>query len=320
MEIDITRLIHSLGTGEINVLLELYYNRDGVIKNFKGSDFKEDILQGLIDKNLIDASLGTDENVVSLTEEGLSVCGSVMFNRINENKELFKQKIQVLPERAVASLVNRVMWKDIVTKEDGFVDPVTKPYALDESLWYERVLLKDERIGDALEQFYDVLEEVGFIKNIGGQRWCSPEVENFLKDEYKDIMDLTWPEEDSLKYYFFFYVYAQDQKNLINFSGEGEGYRSMFFGEDSTPPDYWFSSNRSDPRTLLSSLGVSESRIIGFLDEMQTKEIVGERYYPLSSFSFFSDNDKIFVITGIKGYMSYITEKFLTPVVNSLLS
>lgn len=319
MDIDITRLVHSLDSGEIDALLKLYYNKDGVVKNFKGSDFEEEILQGLIDKNLINASLETDENVVSLTEEGLSVCGSVMFNRINGKKKLYKQKIQVLPERAVASLVNRVMWKDIVGKESGFVDPVTKPYALDESLWYERVLLKDERIGDTLEQFYNVLEELGFIKNIDGQRWCSPEVENFLKDEYKDIMGLSWDEEDSLKYYFFFYVYAQDQRNLINFLGDGEEYRSMFFGEDSTPPDYWFSSNRSDPRMLLSSLGVSESRIMSFLEEMQTKEIVGERYYPLSSFSFFSEDDKIFVIRDIKSYMDYITNKFLTPVVDLLL-
>lgn len=319
VEIDTTRLVHGLGSGEINVLLELYYNRDGIVKNFKGSDFEEDTLQSLVDKNLINTSLESDEHIVSLTEEGLSVCGSVMFNRIDENKGLFKQKIQVLPERAVASLVNRVMWKDVVTKEGDLVDPVTKPYALDESLWYERVLLKDERIGDTLEKFYNVLEELGFIKTVEGEQWCSPELENFLREEYNDIMGLTWSEEDSLKYYFFFYVYAQDQKNLINFSGDGEEYRSMFFDEDSSPPDYWFSSNRSDPRTLLSSLGVSESRIMSFLGEMETKEIVSERSYPLSSFSFFSEDDKIFVISDIKSYMGYITDKFLTPVVNSLL-
>lgn len=320
METDITRLVHSLGSGEISVLLELYYNRDGVFKNFKKSDLKKETLQSLIDKNLINTSLESDENIVSLTEEGLSVCGSVVFNRINENKELFKQKIQVLPERAVASLVNRVMWKDVLTKEGGFVDPVTQPYALDESLWYERVLLKDKRMSDTLEKFYNVLERLGFIKTIEGEQWCSPELENFLREEYKNIMGLTWDEEDSLKYYFFFYVYAQDQKNLINFSGDGEEYRSMFFGEDSSPPDYWFSSNRSDPRTLLSSLGVSESRIMSFLEEMETYEIVSERYYPLSSFSFLSEDDKIFVISDIKSYIGYITEKFLAPVVNSLLS
>lgn len=197
---------------------------------------------------------------------------------------------------------------------------MTKPYALDESMWYERVLLKDERIGATLERFYNVLEDLDFIKNIDGERWCSPEVEIFLKEEYRYIMDLTWAEEDSLKYYFFFCVYAQDQKNLINFSGDGEEYRSMFFEEDSSPPDYWFSSNQSNPRTFLSSLGLSEKRIMDFLGEMQEQGILNERQYPLSSFSFFSENDKIFVISDIKSYMDYITDKFLIHVVDSLLN
>lgn len=320
MDINITRLVQSLNPKEINGLLELYYNRDAVVMDFKGSDFKEEILQSLIDKNLINASLETDENVVSLTEEGLTVCGSVMFTRIIKNKKLYKQKIQVFPQRAIASLVNRIIRKDIICMESGLVDPVTKPYALDESLWYERVLLKDERFGDTLEQFYNVLEELGFIKNIDGQRWCSPEVENFLKDEYKDIMDLSWAEEDSLKYYFFFYIYAQDQRNLINFFGDAEEHRSMFFEEDSTPSDYWFIPNSSDPRMLLDSLGVNENRIVSFLEEMQFREIVSERYYPMSSFSFFSDNEKIFVIKDIKSYMDYIKTQFLIPVVDSLLA
>ena len=320
MEIDISRLIHNLDSGEIDALLSLYYNRDGIIKNFKGTEFKKGTLQSLIDKNLINASLDEDENVLSLTEEGFNVCGSVMFDRINDNKELFKKEIKEIPERTVASLVNRVMWKDVVGKETGLVDQVMKPYALDESFWYERVLLKDERIGNALEKFYNSLEKFDFIKTVNGERWCSPEVESYLRDEYKDIMDLTWTEEDSLKYYFFFYVYAQDQKNLINFSGDGEEFRSMFYGEDSAPPDYWFSSNRSDPRNLLSSLGLSESRIMGFLGEMESNQIVGERYYPLSSFSFFSEEDKIFVVNNIRSYMNYITKKFLKPVVDGLLS
>jgi hypothetical protein len=59
---------------------------------------------------------------------------------------------------------------------------------------------------------------------------------------------------------------------------------------------------------------------MSFLEEMETYEIVSERYYPLSSFSFFSEKEKIFVIGDIKSYMGYITEKFLAPVVNSLLS
>jgi hypothetical protein len=315
---DIAGLVHSLESREIDALLRLYYNRESVVKNFTNSDFKEEILQNLIDKKLISANFD-DESVVSLTEYGLSVCGSVMFNRINENKELFKQKIQDLPERVVSTLINRVMWRDVITKESGFIDPITKPYALDKNLWYERVLLKDERIGTILEEFYNVLEEFGFIENVDGEQLCSPEVESFLRDQYKGIMNLSWTEEDSLKYYYFFYVYAQDQKNLINFSGDGEEYRSMFFDGGEGLSDYWFSSNQSEPRMLLSSLGVSESRIMGFLGEMQIKEIASERHYPLSSFSFFSDDDKIFVIGDIKGYMRFLTEKFLTPIVDSLL-
>ena len=317
MDENTTRLVSSLDINEINTLLSLYYSREGFIKNFDG--FDEEVLHNLVEKNLINASLGTGEDTVSLTEYGLSACGSVMVDIINVNKDLFRSKVQELPQRAVSSLINRVMWRDVISKETGVIDPITKPYALDESLWYERVLLKDERLEKMLEKIYDILEGVGFINTLEGQRWCSPEVENFLKGEYKEIMDLTWAEEDSLKYYYFFYVYAQDQKNLINFSGDGEEYRSMFFGDDSGPSDFWFSSNRSDPRSLLSSLGISESRIMGFLGEMQGEEIVNERYYPLSSFSFFSDEDKIFVISDIKSFMSYITSKFLTPVVDSLL-
>jgi len=318
MDENTTRLVSSLDVNEINTLLRLYYSKEGLINNFQG--FDEEVLHNLVEKNLINASIGTGEDAVSLTEYGLSVCGSAMVDIINVNKDLFKNKVQELPQRAVSSLINRVMWRDVISKETGTIDPITKPYALDENLWYERVLLKDERLKKMLDEFYAILEGVGFMNTLDGQRWCSPEVENFLKGEYKEIMDISWAEEDSLKYYYFFYAYAQDQKNLINFSGEGEEYRSMFFGDDSGPSDFWFSSNRSDPRALLSNLGISESRIMGFLGEMQGKEIVNERYYPLSSFSFFSDDDKIFVVRDIKSFMSYITSKFLTPVVDSLLS
>lgn len=318
MDEDTTKLISSLDVNEINTLLRLYYSREGLIKNFEG--FNEEVLHNLVEKNLINASVGTGEDTISLTDYGLSICGSVMVDIINVNKDLFRSKAQELPQRAVSSLINRVMWRDVISKETGAIDPITKPYALDQSLWYERVLLKDKRIEKMLEEFYNILENVGFINIHDGQRWCSPEVESFLKEEYKNIMSLTWTEEDSLKYYFCFYVYAKDQKNLINFSGEGEEYRSMFFGEDSGPSDFWFSSNSTDPRSLLSNLGISESRAIGFLGEMQAKDIVNERYYPLSSPSFFSDGEKIFVIKDIKNFMNYITKKFLTPVVDSLLS
>ena len=208
----------------------------------------------------------------------------------------------------------------MVSKETGDVDPATKPYALDESLWYERALLKDKRVRDTLEKFYCILEDIGFICNVDGLRMCSPEVENFLKERYRNIMDLSWSKEDSLKYYYFFYVYAQDQRNLIDFSGEGEDYRSMFFGEDANPPDYWYSSNKEDPRLFLNSLGISEIRIMSFLKEMKIEKIVSERYFPLSSFSFFSNEEKIFIIDDINSFMDYIKNKFLSPVVDSLFS
>ncbi len=317
MKIDVTKLIHNLDSKEINVLLKLYYYQEGVAKS--SYDFGEEIINNLTDKNLISINIESNENILGLTDYGLSVCGTVMFTRVNENSKQFQKEIQNLPERAIACFINRILWKDEAIKENGFIDPITDQYSYNENLWYESVLLKDERIGNALEQFYNILENLNFIENNNGQRWCLPEVENFLKNEYKKIMDLTWAEEDSLKYYFFFYVYAQEQKNLINFSGNGEEYRSMFYGDEINPTDYLFSSNRSDPRILLSSLGLSEKRIIGFLEEMQDKGIVGERYYPLSSSSFFSDDEKIFVIKDIKSYMDYIKKQFLTPIVDSLL-
>ena len=316
MDENTTRLVRSLDVKEINTLLKLYYSKDGFIKNFEG--FEEDILHDLAEKNLIDASVSTGENVVSLTDHGLDVCGSVMNDIITINKEHFKSEVKELPQKAVSCLVNRIIWRDAAEKETGMIDPVAQTYALDESLWYEKVLLNDARINGVLEKFYNVLQGIGFISSIDGEKLCSPEVERFLKEEYKDTMSLTWAEEDSLKYCYFFYVYAQDQKNLINFSGVGEEYRSMFFGEDPNPSNFWISPNRSDPSKLLSSLGLSEKRLTGFLSEMQKKEIVNERYYEPSS-SFFSD-DKIFVINDIESFMSYVTNKFLSPVVDSLLS
>jgi hypothetical protein len=318
MKLDVSKIVHSLNSKEINVLIKLYYYQDGVVKGF--NEQEEEVLNSLTDKNLITANIESDENIVGLTEYGLSVCGSVMFDRINNNSKLFKQKIQTLPDRAVACFVNRIMLKDATEKENGFSDPITEPYALNENLWYEGVLLNDQRIGNTLEKFYEILEGLGFIENINGQRLCSPEVENFLKKEYKGIMDLTWAEEDSLKYYYFFFVYAKVQKNLLNFSGDKEKYRSMFYTENSNSPGFWSLPIDSDLRTLHDSLGISKNRIIGFLEEMQVKYIVGERYYPMSSFIYINDDEKIFVIKDIKSYMDFIKIQFLTPIVDSLLA
>jgi len=319
MEANPGGLIQTLEASEIATLLKLYYNKDGLVKGYNESDFKTEILHNLLNKNLIITSLVAGESIVSLTEEGLSVCGSVMFDRIRDKNIDFKTEIQILPERTVACLINRVMWNNAVNKENGQIDAVTKPYALDESMWYERALLNDVRMRKALTKVYNILEEFDFIKTTNGEKWCSPEVESYLQNEYKNVMDLTWVEEDSLKYYYFFYVYAQDQKNLIDFGGDGEQLRSMFFDEGAITPNYWLSSNKSDPHNFLSSLGLSEKRVIGFLEEMQEKEITSERYYPMSAFSSFGEEDKIFVIKDIKGFMDFIAFKFLSPVVNSLL-
>jgi len=320
MEINITQLIQNLNTNEINVLMKLYYNHEGFTTGFNESNFEAEILHNLIEKNLILTNLIAGESIVSLTDEGLNVCGSVMINTVKDKNLEFKTELQDLPQKAISCLINRVMWRDIVSKETGYVDEVTQPYALDESFWYERVILKDERIVNTLEKFYNILEDLDFVQNNNGQRWCSPEVETFLKEEYKNVMDLSWTEEDSLKYYYFFYVYAQDQKNLINFSGDGEELRSLFFEDDSIPLDYWFSAAQSNPRRLLSSLDIGEKHVLDFLTEMQNQGIVTERFYPMNTESFFSDEDTIYVIQNIKAYMDFITSKLLNPVVDSLLA
>ena len=313
------KLALHLDYNKIEFLINLYHNHDHIAINNEESNYDSELLDNLIVNNLVRINISGKKNLLSLSNEGLNICKSVMFNIINNNKDDFRTKIQKLPERAVVCIVNRIMCRDIVGKEKGFIDSITKPYVLDESLWYERVLLKDKKMQEIFEKMYVILEKVGFIKTIDDQRWCSPEVEEFLKKEYREFLDLSWVEEDSLKYYYFFYVYAQDQKNLIDFSGDGEYFHSMFFDKGSSPPDYWFSSNRSNPHMLLSSLDLSEKRIMDFLTDMNNKNIVSETYYPLSSFSFFSEDDRIFVIKDIKRFMDYITSKFLTPVVDSLL-
>lgn len=319
MEENLTHQIQNLDSDEINILLKLYYNKSGFSDDVDIADFGEETLHNLLNKNLIQTNPDSDVNSIALSDEGLNVVGSVMFNRIKEKKSGFNSTIQTMPQKAISCLINRIMWKDTIIKETGVIDEFIEPYSFDQSMWYERVLLQDLRIANILEQFYTALEDFDFIQNNNGQRFCSPEVEGFLKEEFKGVMDLSWTEEDSLKYYFFFYVYASDQKNLINFTGAEET-RSRFFGKDSTPPDYWFSAAQSNPRRLMSSLDIGEKHVLDFLGEMQRRGIVNERYYPLNSESFFSDEDIIFVIQDIKAYMDFINGKFLNPVVNSLIS
>ena len=314
-------VVKTLNKEEVDVLLNLYHNIDDFVEDLNKLDGSQDTaLQDLINKNLVSTTVVDDKNILSLTDDGLNICGSIMFHKIGEKKSLFKEKMQNLPERAVTCLVNRVMWRDETSDRiSRITNQVFIPYGVDEKIWYEKMLLMDKRMQGLLEKFYGVLEELDLIKVVNNNRWCSQEVENFLKNEYKNTMDLTWIEEDSLKYYYFFFTYAQNQRNLINFFGEGEKYKNLFFTEEKLLEGYGFSSDKSNPGMISNFLGISEKRIIGFLEEMQSTGIVNERYYPLSSFSFFSDEDRIFVIQDITRYMGFITDKFLTPVVDSLL-
>ena len=311
MEINHTKKIRSLKKDEINTLINLYYDTSLVED--------EELLSSLVEKNLVSTQVEQNKNKLFLTDLGLNLCGTVMFDRIKQNKEKFEEKINSFSERGLSLLVNRIIYHNPVRNENGKVSPVNEPYSFDENFWYERVLLKSKRFTDLMDSFYGILEELDFVKNVNGEIYSSPEIEDFLKDRFKDVIDLTWSEEDSLKYYYFFCLYASDQKNLINFSGEGKIYRSMFFNEEKNASDFLFSNNNSDPRSLLYNLGLSEKRVISFLEEMEGKNIVTERYYPLSGFSFFNSEDKIFVIIDINEYMEFTKTKFLEPVVKSIL-
>ena len=135
-----------LDYNEIEFLINLYHNNDDIAINNDEFNFNNGLLDNLIVKNLVRMNTAGKKNLLSLSNEGLNICKSVMFNIINNNKDDFRTKIKKLPERAVVCLVNRIIWRDIVRKEKGFIDSVTKPYTLDESLWYERVLLKDKNL------------------------------------------------------------------------------------------------------------------------------------------------------------------------------
>jgi len=172
LETKLTNLIQNLDSSEINILMKLYYNRETSAKDFIESNFEDEVLQNLIDKNLILADSVRGESMISLTDEGLNVCGSVMFNKVESRYKDYKTEIKTITERTVACLVNRVMWRNVISKENGFIDDITKPYTYDESMWYERVLLKDKRMADTLEKFYNILEKFDLIQNTNGQRWC----------------------------------------------------------------------------------------------------------------------------------------------------
>ena len=86
MENNVSRLVQSLDKGEIETLLRIYYNREGL-------ESDDESILGLVNKNLVSTQMEHDRSLVNLTEEGFSVCGSVMFQKINESQEIFKEKI-----------------------------------------------------------------------------------------------------------------------------------------------------------------------------------------------------------------------------------
>jgi len=317
MKMDVTEIISNLDSKEINVLLKLYYYHEGVNNN--SNDFEQEIIESLTSKNLISINIETNENILDLTDFGLNVCGTVMLDIIDKNVFQFRNEIKKLPERAVSCFVNRILWKDEGLEELAIEDPFADNPLKNKNIWYERVLLHDERFGGTLEKFYNIIENLNLIENNDGQRWCLPEVENFLRGEYKNIMNLTWTEEEALKYYQFMYTYSQEQKNLFNLSGPGE-YRSMFYRDKIKPANYIVPKINADSKTVIQYLGLNKRRILNFFEDMQREGIVSNRIYPSNSSPIFVNDYTIYVINNVRDYMDYININFLKPVVDSLLS
>ena len=319
MKIDVSEIIQKLDLKEINVLLKLYYYQEGVLNS--SNDFEDETISSLTKKELITIDIGSNKNVLDLTDYGIDVCGTVMINRINKNSVHFKEETNKLPERAVSCFVNRILWKDTGLENISIQDPFDYDEAIkNENLWYERVLLHDERFGNALEKFYNILEDFEFIENLDGQRWCLPEVENYLRDEYKKIMNLSWAEEDSLKYYQFLFTYSKETKNLIDFTGSNNEYLSMYYHKKRRPVNFIKPAYGSICDMIIDNFGLKKRRIINFFEEMKQEGIVSFRDYPPDHTPMFINNYRLFVINNIRDYMDYINIHFLKPVVDSLLN
>ncbi len=311
-------IAEQLSQREIEVLLRLYYHGEDVVDTLDGSDEEKMLMQQMTEKKLVQTQMQPEGHVVSLTEQGLSVCGSIMAQKVQQTVPTFQERIKELPRRAVSCLVNRLLVREQPVSSERCVVGYPRLEEMDQLLWYEQVLLLDDRMQKVLNSFYQILDSLDLIKVRNAQWWCAPAVEEFLRAEFAETDDLSWVEEDSLKYYYFFHVYAQDQKHLIDFSGDGSHVRSQFF-EEETLMGQWFIGMPSDPRMLLHSLEISERRIRRFLETMQKQGLVAERYYPMSSFASLQQQDQLFVIQNIKGYVDHISSLFLDPVVKNLL-
>ena len=302
-------ILQRLEEDDVNVLLQLYYQQERIVDDIEETES----LRRLLDRQLVSTLVPDGVNVI-LTEQGLAICDSIFQSRMERQIETFRERISVLPSRAVACIVNRLLWRKKMFPEFEQYYESAQVEA-----WFEGVLLSVPEIQQVIGGLYMVLDSLGLAAKVENE-WCCPSgVEVFLRDEYQDVMDLSWAEEDSLKYYYFFYGYARDQRHLIDFSQCNDRYRSMFFGNSSFPSEWWFSSNRLNPHSLLVQLDLSKNRVVSFLRRMQRLGVIEERYYPLSTFSVFTDGDTMFVIKDIGDYMRFITETFLKPVAEALL-
>jgi len=293
--------VRSLDANELDTLLKLYSYEDGVIRGLSDFDFDDRVLHDLVGKNLISIRLDSGKGVISLTDIGASICGSVMTDIVRGKADEFRDRVSMLPGRAVGCLVNRVMWHTT----DG--------------PWFERVLLMDPRMQRLMKEFLGVVDSLDLAWDMGKEKWFSPEVKQFLRDEFRSVPGLSPVEEKCLKNFFFFHVYAQDQRNLIVFDRNGEEFRSMVFDSgDSFLSGRWNPMNHLEPRTLLSDLGLDQDEVLGLFFDMQSKGFVTEHRNRFAN-PFFGDEGKIFVIKDSIGYMGFIYERFLSPVVDSLL-
>lgn len=302
-------LLRELDDDDVHVLLRLYYQQEEA----QGEIEDQDSLQRLLDHQLI-SSMVPDGAVVSLTQQGLAICDSLLHTRIEQVKPEFHQLMSALPQRAVACVVNRLLWR---TKNKHGFEQLYE--STPEIAWFEGVLMTVPEIQQIIGGMYMVLESVGLASKVNGQWYCPAEVEDFLRHEYGSVMDLSWAEEDSLKYYYFLAGYAHDQRHLIDFSSCESRYRSLLFQSETMTAEQWFSSFRLDPQSLIEQLDISKHRLESFLRRMQRQNIVDERYYPLTSFACFTEGDTMFVIKDIERYMEFITKEFLDPVTSSLM-
>jgi len=306
--------LHEMQADEADILLRLYY-RQGALGEISAGD--DSVIKKLVEKQLISTMVERGQTIVSLTTTGLDACSSMMLHQVQDTTDAFRQHIQVLPQRVVTCLVNRVIWHPSV--EMPLCSSSVNYRPVNENvLWYERVLLFSDQIKQALGGLYVILDSLKLASKADGQWWCPPEVETFLKNEYKDQLGLSWGEEDMLKYYYFFSSYAFQQKNMLDMSGLAPRYKALLSGEPLSAVS-WSGATAMGLQSLTQQLELNQNRVHSMFNRMCNQGFVQERYYPLSAFSMNDDEDTVFFIKDIKGYMKFIDNQFLEPVVTALL-